>query len=89
MSTLFGPLVRAAIGSFVRTLLMGLSGYLVAIGAWKPEDQSKYVEGIALALVGLLWSLWQKYQQHQTIQDALDMPAGTPRATFDTLQQTK
>lgn len=82
MDKLFGPLIRSAIGSFLRTLLTGLGGYLVATGVWKPEDQSKYVEGITLALVGLIWGLYQKYKAHQTIQAALDTPAGTSMERF-------
>lgn len=89
MDTLFGPLIRSAIGSFLRTLLVGFGGYLVSTGIWSPENADKYIEGIVLALVGLAWSLYQKYSQHQTIQAALDTPAGTSRAKFDQIQKTK
>lgn len=82
MDTLFGPLIRSAIGSFLRTLLVGLGGYLVSIGIWKPEDQSKYIEGIVLALTGLIWSLYQKYRAHETIKAALTTPAGTSLEKF-------
>lgn len=89
MDTLFAPLIRSAIGSFLRTLLVGLGGYLVSTGVWSPENADKYIEGIVLALVGLIWSLYQKYRQQQTIQAALETPAGTSRTKFDQLQKTK
>lgn len=89
MDRLFGPLIRAAIGSFIRTLLVGLGGYLVSTGIWKPEDQSKYIEGITLAIVGLVWSLYQKYRAHETVKAALDTPAGTSIEKFNQLRKLK
>lgn len=77
MDTLFSPLVKAAIGSFIRTLLAGLGGYLVSTGVWEAGASDQYIEGITLALVGLLWSFWQKYRTHQTVLQALDAPSGT------------
>jgi hypothetical protein len=89
LDNLFGPLLKSAIGSFIRALLVGLGGYLVSTGAWKPEDQSKYIEGITLAIVGLLWSLYQKYRAHETIKEALQTPAGTSLEKFNQIRKMK
>ncbi len=81
------PLFRAIVGSLVRSLLVGLAGYLVAHDIWTGEQATSMIDGLVVALVGLAWSIYQKYRAHQTVLDALQTPAGTSLEKF-TRQQS-
>lgn len=84
------PLVKNIIGSAVRWVLVFVGGILVKKGIISDSQSSIYVEqllpvavGAALAGVALLLSIWQKKRANTKVEVALELPAGTPRATLE------
>lgn len=90
MSDSMSQLIKNAIGSGVRWVLVLVGGILVKKGIVSSDQSAAYVEqftpvliGAAMAGVALLWSLWQKKHQGEKVQKALDAPAGTSLAQLE------
>lgn len=66
------------IGSFVRQGLAAGGGYLVAHSA-ATADQSQALQGGALALAAVLWSLYQKYAANKALKAAKAATAVAPK----------
>lgn len=77
------PLLSSAIGSILRHFLTIGAGYFVAKGIWTAEEATGYVAGLALALIGIGWSLYQKYRAEVKVETALEMPQGTSMQALD------
>ncbi len=83
-------LVKNALGTFVRWVLILASGLLIKKGVISTEQSEVYVQqvtpvviGALMALVTLGWGIWQKKHQVDKVQTALDLPAGTSLKTLN------
>lgn len=83
-------LIKNAVGSLVRWLLVLAGGVLVKKGIISTEESNLYVDqalpvviGIVMAGVALLWSLYQKKVANAKVDLALAMPAHTDRAELE------
>lgn len=68
------PLLQAALGSILRSILMIGAGWLVEHNVWTAGNADLYVTAAAMALVGYLWSLWNHYKSHIKLLTALESP---------------
>lgn len=70
------PLLAAALGSIIRSVLLMGAGYLVSKGVWTNAEAGTYVTAAASALLAIGWGQWQKYKSRQKLVTA--MAAGHP-----------
>lgn len=75
------PVVMDVIGSLLRKFLAMASVWAVSYGIFTTDESAKIVEGLALLLTSIIWTLWKNYGNHNKVLTALESPAGT------TLQQ--
>ncbi len=68
---------KAVVGSLLRWLLAGLSGYLIREGALTEGQVNLLIIGLAGLIVSLVWSLAQKYIGKERLQIALSLPRGS------------
>ncbi len=90
MDTSTSELVKNAVGTFVRWLLILAAGVLVKKGIISTEQSDVYVQqalpvviGAAMALVALIWGIWQKKHSNDKIDKALQLQAGTSRESLE------
>jgi hypothetical protein len=70
------PIVYDFLFGLIRHGLTFLGGWLVERGLATTDQTNQLVEGVAVFLVGVLWSLWQKYGAKRKQLTAQTMPAG-------------
>jgi hypothetical protein len=74
------PLVQDFLLTLLRKAMTIGATYLVTTGWLDAGDEHKYVEGFALLIVSVGWSLWSKYKDRINFLAALQSPAGTPES---------
>lgn len=84
MDTATEQLVKNAMGTFVRWLLILAAGILVKKGIISTTQSDVYVQqalpvviGAAMALLALVWGILQKKHSQDKVLKALNAPAGT------------
>lgn len=61
----------------IRTILAGLTGFLIQRGIIKPEDSELLIIAVGTGSVAIASSVWNKLKMNQRIRIALSMPEGT------------
>jgi len=74
---------ESVVWAMVRHLLTILGGYLASQGLIEGEVEA--FVGVAIAALGIIWSILNKRLVSRYITTALSAKAGTPRSTLDAL----
>jgi phage-related minor tail protein len=77
------PILRRLLTSGVRAALVALGGWLVAREYATEAEATELVASMLPVLVSLLWSWYEGLQVNKRIEVALQMPAGSSKASLD------
>lgn len=72
--------IPAYVTSIIRQLLLGIGGSYVAAGTLT-ATQEEQVIGVALLIIGSVWSFYQKWLANKKLKAAIAAPAGKAEPT--------
>jgi hypothetical protein len=77
------PILKRILASGVRAGLAALTGWLVAHGYATESEAAGLAADLAPVILALLWSAWEASRVNKRIEVALQMPAGSTKASLD------
>lgn len=70
------PLFQEFLTSVLRKLLTAAATYLVTTGWITSEQSERFIAGLVLLLISVIWSAWKVLQTRLKFLSALDLPKG-------------